>query len=280
MRLNGSHVAPFTFPVMKLDPKVTQQIQAWLNTPETDRDLRAGAELMLSLNRNRALYNAIIHRPDRFKDKLAYELKKHLRIRLDNLTTSEVARLEKTIMPRIEESYDNLPTISVEAELLGVSVAKGRRADHDSLPPEIQELWDSNEQRHRSIVILFNEIKAMADAQPCDRYEKLRILDDLDKTYRLNLEKYDAYVPSAFVAVASDAEITPAKFAESVKAVGAARKTISKYKKVIANNPDDNLKIETAKVKIQAAVNVIKNAGAEFSEATIEELSTIGITFD
>lgn len=280
MRLNGSHVAPFTFPVMKLDPKVTQQIQVWLNTPEADRDIRAGAELMLTLNRNRALYNSLLRRPDKFKDKLVYELKKHLRIRLDNLTTSEVARLEETIIPRIKETVGNPPAISVDAELPEGTVAKGRRADHDSLPPEIQELWNSNEQRHRRIVIVFNEIKAMADAQPCDRYEKLRILDDLDKTYRLNLEKYDAYVPSATEPAATDAETTPAQSAEAVKAVGAARKTISKYKKVIADNPDDTLKFETAKAKIQAAVNVIKNAGAEFSEATIGELSAIGITFE
>lgn len=265
---------------MKLDTKVTQQIQDWLNTPETDRDLRAGAELMLSLNRNRALYNSILHRPDKFKDKLVYELKKHLSIRLDNLTTSEVARLEETIIPRIKETVDSLPVISVDEELPGGSVTKGRRADHDSLPPEIQELWASNEQRYRRIVILFSEIKAMADAQPCDRYEKLRILDDLDKTYRLNLEKYDAYAPSASVAVASDTETSSAQSAEVVKSVGAARKTISKYKNVIANNPDDTLKIETAKVKIQAAVNVIKNAGADFSEATIEKLSAIGVTFE
>lgn len=280
MRLDGSHVAPFTFQDMKLDPKVTLQLQNWLNTPEDERDIRAGAELMLSLNRNRALYNSILMRPDKFKDKLVYELRKHLRIRLDNLTTTEVARLEEEIIPRIEETVGNQPAISVEAELPDGSVAKGRRSDHDSLPPEIRELWNSNEQRHRRIVILFNEIKAMADAQPCDRYEKLRILDDLDKTYRLNLEKYDAYVPSATVASTTETETTPAQSPELVKAVGAARKTISKYKKVIADNPDDTLKFETAKAKIQAAVDVIKNAGAEFSEATIAELTAFGISFD
>lgn len=265
---------------MKLDPKVTLQLQNWLNTPEDERDIRAGAELMLSLNRNRALYNSIMRRPDKFKDKLVYELRKYLRIRLDNLTTTEVARLEEEIIPRIEKTVGNKPAISVEAELPDGSVAKGRRADHDSLPPEIRELWNSNEQRHRRIVILFNEIKAMADAQPCDRYEKLRILDDLDKNYRLNLEKYDAYVTSATVASTTDTETTTAQSQELVKAVGAARKTISKYKKVIADNPDDTLKFDTARAKIQAAVNVIKNAGAEFSEATIAELTALGISFD
>lgn len=265
---------------MKLDPKVTQQIQDWLNTPEADRDIRAGAELMLSLNRNRALYNSIIHRPDKFKEKLVYELRKHLRIRLDNLTTTEVARLEEKIIPRIQATVDTPPAISVEAELPERTVAKGRRADHDTLPPEIRDLWDSNAQRYRRIVVLFNEIKAMADAQPCDRYEKLRILDELDATYRLNLQKYDAYVPSVTVAAPTETEPTPALSAEVVKAVGAARKTISKYKKVIADNPENSPKFETAKSKIQAAVNVVRRAGSEFSEATIAELSAFGISFD
>lgn len=265
---------------MKLDPKVTQQIQDWLNTPDADRDIRAGAELMFSLNRNRALYNSIIRRPDKFKDKLVYELRKHLLIRLDNLTTAEVARLEEKTIPRIKATVDNPPIISTEAEIPEGSVARGRRADHDALPPEIRDLWDSNAQRYRRIVVLFNEIKAMANAQPCDRYEKLRLLDDLDKTYRLNLEKYDAYVPSDTVAEPTETEPTPALSVEAIRAVGAARKTISKYKKVVANNPDNSLKLATAKSKIQAAVNVVRSAGAEFSEATIAELSAIGISFE
>lgn len=259
---------------MKLDPVLTRKVQEWLNAPEHERDIKEGATLMLQLNRNLALYNSIMLRPEKFKDKLIYELKKYLRIRLDNLTVSEVAHMETEVMPRVQETIDSMPVISSDAELPEASVAKGKRADHDSLPASIRELWDSNEQRYRSMVLLFNELKGMSDAQPCDRYEKLRMLDEADKKYRSNLQKYDAYVPAP-----ADAANDQAQSADVVKAVGAARKTISKYKKVIASTEDPE-KIDTAKSKIQAAVGVIQNAGAEFSEATVKELSAIGITFD
>lgn len=49
---------------MSLDPQITRRIQQYLDTPETDRDPVAGASLMLQLNRNRALYNSILRKPE------------------------------------------------------------------------------------------------------------------------------------------------------------------------------------------------------------------------
>lgn len=260
---------------MKLDPVITNKVQEWLNTPDPERDIKEGATLMLQLNRNRALYNSVMMRPDKFRAKLEYELKKYLLMRLDNMTASDVSSMEAEIMPRVQQTVAEAPVISTDAELPAASLARGKRPDHDSLPAHIRELWESNGQRHRNIVILFNELKAMADAQPCDRYEKLRLLDEADKKYRSNLQKYDDYVAPV------DANASaPAQSADMVKAIGAARKAISKYKKIISSNPQDPAKIETAKSKIQAAVGVIKSAGAEFSEATVKELSPFGIIFD
>lgn len=258
---------------MKLDPVLTRKVQEWLDAPESERDIKEGATLMLQLNRNRALYNSVMLRPEKFKDKLVYELKKYLRMRLDDMTVSDVATMEAEVMPRAQETIDTLPVISTDDEIPEGAIAKGRRPDHDSLPAHIRDLWDSNKQRYRKIVLLFNELKAMHDAQPCDRYEKLRLLDEADKKYRNNLQKYDEYV-------ATTSAPAPVVAADQVKAVGAARKTISKYKKIIAANPKDPDKIKTAKSKIQAAVGVIRNAGAEFSDATVRELSSMGISFE
>lgn len=257
-----------------LDPTLTRKVREWLDTPEAERDIPAGATLMLQLNRNRALFNSIIMRPAKYKDKLVYELRKYLRIRLDNMTVSDVARMEAEVMPRVQSTIEEQPVISSDNEIPGAVIAKGKRPDHDSLPAHIRDLWDSNGTLHRKIVLLFNELKAMADAQPCDRYEKLRLLDEADKTYRSNLQKYDEYVAGTPVP-ANVQQQAP----EVTRAIGAARKTISKYRKVIAANPDDPSKIETAKSKIQAAVSVISEAGAEFSEQTVQELTAIGITF-
>lgn len=264
---------------MTLDPQITRKIQQYLDTPPAERDIAAGALLMLQLNRNRALYNSIIRKPEKFAAKLEYELKKYLRIRLDNLTVADVASAEREIMPRacatIGASPEESPSIPVEAELPGARKARGRRPDHDSLPPEVRELWDSNGPRLKKIVIVYNELKAMSDLQPCDRYEKLKILDELDKTYRHNMELYDSYDagPDAVRRAALPD-------ADTARAVSAARKTISKYKRIYAANREDPEKTSVARSKIEAAVGVIRNAGAVFSEQTVRELTAIGIPFD
>lgn len=265
---------------MTLDPQITRKIQQYLDTPPAERDIAAGALLMLQLNRNRALYNSIIRKPEKFAAKLEYELKKYLRIRLDNLTVADVASAEREIMPRacatIGASPEESPSIPVEAELPGARKARGRRPDHDSLPPEVRELWDSNGPRLKKIVIVFNELKAMSDLQPCDRYEKLKILDELDKTYRHNMELYDSYDAGKPDAVRRAA----LPDADTARAVSAARKTISKYKRIYAANREDPEKTAVARSKIEAAVGVIRNAGAVFSEQTVRELTAIGIPFD
>lgn len=260
---------------MVLDPVITNKVQEWLNTPDEERDMREGATLMLQLNRNRALYNSVMMRPDKFRDKLVYELKKYLRMRLDNMTVSDVSSMEAEIMPRVKKTVEDMPVVSVDSEIPNAVRAKGKRPDHDSLPDHVRKLWEANGQLHRRIVLLFNELKAMSDALPCDRYEKLRLLDEADKKYRSNMKKYDDYVaPPVCNACA------PVQSADVVKAIGAARKTISKYKKILTEVNQDPEKIQTAKEKIQSAVAVIRNAGAEFSESTVKELSAFGIIFD
>lgn len=272
---------------MKLDPKVTQAVQDWLNTPEDKRDIVAGARLMLSLNRNRALYNSILRRPEKFVDKLVYELRKHLNIRLANMTMSDVARKEKEVMPLVQQTIDTAPILSTDDELPDGKVALGRRSDHDALPPEIQALWDSNAERYRRIVLLFNELKAMNDLQPCDRFEKVAMLGDLDKTYRDNLRIYDSFVLDTSCSMGD--EVLPASAPEDAlpeegsdpeKAVNNARKTLSKYRKLLPGLPEGDPKRQTAIEKIQAAVDTILGCGAGVADDTKAELEVLGIKFD
>ncbi len=282
--------------LMKLDTKLTQAIQDWINAPEDTRDIKVGADLMLSLNRNRALYNSVLRNPVKYTPKLVYELKKHLRIRLDKMTSLDIIHIEKRVMPSVEEIV-NSPVIDTNAELPSASVAHGRRADHDTLPAEIRELWESNGARHQRIVVLFNELKAMRNAMPCDRYEKLVILDDLDKKYRSNLEIYDNYKvesstsqvseevttddsnvddnPSADSIPATSSEVTT----DNSKTISAARKTLSKYRKLIAKLSVEDARYQTAIDKIQNSISTLIACGAGVSDETKVELSTLGIKF-
>lgn len=273
----------FSF-IMKLDPKVTQAVQDWLNTPGPDRDIKAGAALMLSLNRNRALYNSILKRPDKFLPKLIYELKKHLKIRLDDMTVSDVVRMESTVLPRVESTLTEFPVITPDDELPEGKIAKGKRPDHDSLPAEIQELWNSNAQTYQKMMLLFNECKAesYSGAQPCDIYVKLSVLDKAEKKYRENLARYDSYILNPDPAGAETNEPIDGNDinTDNEKTINNARKTLSKYRSRLAELPEDDPKREEALRKIQDAVSAILACGAGVAPDTQEELTPLGIKFE
>lgn len=301
----------FTRIMNKLDPALTRKIQEWLNTPAPERDIMAGATLYLQLSRNRALYNSVISKPQKYMPKLEYELRKFLRIRLDKMAVADIVRLESEVMPKAAETVEQLHHISTDDELPEATVARGRRFDHDSLPDGIKELWDSNAERHRRIVLLFNELKGMSEMAPCDRYEKLRILEELDRTYRSNLASYDAYVlapvsesvsmepasvPASALTVEDVANDVPAEGADTdaaadeatesapavdiARKIGAARKTVSATKKtLVALNPADE-KAAVLRSKIQDAVDTVRALGGGFSPVQEEELSQLGIVMN
>lgn len=253
-----------------IDKKLTQDIQNWLNTPSDKRDMQQGATMLLQLNRNRAFFNSVIMRPSRYAAKLEYELRKHLNIRLHNMTVSDVAAMEQAVLPRVERTL-SAPSITPDTDFSEGKVAKGKRPDHDSLPAEIQQLWDSNAERYYKINELFNEIKAMADAEPCDRFEKLVILDKTEAAYRKALEAYDSYDTST---------ATPgAPVVADPKRISALRKSISTYKSSIAKTTDDTKK-EALKIKLQSAVSELLSMKVGISETTRTELSALGISLD
>lgn len=255
----------------KLDHQLTENVRRWLMTPAADHNIASGAEMLLALTRNRALHNSFLRKPAKFMPKVEYELRKHLEIRLRDMSGADVAALESRVIPRVAQTVGSLPTISSDDDFPEGTKAKGRRPDHDMLPQEIRDLWESNGPRYRKIVLLFNELKAMADMQPCDRFEKLAMLDDLDSRYRENLALYDAYDPAEPEAAA--------KSAEQTKKVNAARKTLSKYKKRLLSMPADDPSRAEALGKAQAAVDTILASGAGFTDLMKAELHAIGITF-
>ena len=111
-----------------MDNKITEQLTEWLNTPRENRDIPAGAMMLLRLNNNRFLYANILRRPDKFADKLEYELRKHLRIRLDGLTRADVIKLEAQVIPAAKRTLATPPAvISTDDELPEAKVATGPR---------------------------------------------------------------------------------------------------------------------------------------------------------
>ena len=260
-----------------MDYKFTEKIRTWLDTPVNERSIEEGATLLLQLNRNRILHQNIIRRGAKMMPKLEYELKKHLRIRDDGKTLREVVSMEKEVMPVVEKMV-----AKPEAE------HAGKRADHDELPAEIQQLWEGNFERYAKIKALFEELKAMEKLQPCDRYEKLKLLNEAEKAYREALADYDGYVKEkTFHKDEDDKEVhfpinneeQPVDATELATQIGNARKYISegkgKLKKLIEEGNDK--KVDTLRAKIVERVKTIQQVGAPISDDTLAELSELGI---
>ena len=266
-----------------MDEKLTKNIQDWLATPAQDRDIDEGATMLLKLNRNRTLYNNIVRRPERFAGKLEYELRKHLKIRLDGLTVADVARMGREVMPRVEETLHEVPVISTDAELPEGTVARGRRPDHEQLPAEIQALWDGNIENYHKVRDLHHRLKEMEAAPPCDRYEFLKLLDEADRRYRENLARYDGFVfgqePATVVADNTADDQAPEK---DKARINAARKSISKWKAALvkAYGDGDGEKCTEALSKISAAIADLRAASGALGAKVSAELLQLGVDLE
>lgn len=257
--------------MQKIDPVLTASMSDWLNARPAERDIAAGAMMLLQCNRNRALYNSILVRPDKFAGKLEYELRKHLAIRLQGMSTADVARKEAQVMERVGASIASAPedsaVITPDDELPPARKAPGKRRDHDSLPPEIRNLWEGNAERYRKVKALFEELKGMNHLEPCDRYEKLVILDKTEAAYREALRLYDAYDPE-------NPEL-PGQEEERRKRISALRKFISvNLDKAEAMDSDDPDRREAAQ-RLRAAADELLALGAGLAETTHARLDSL-----
>lgn len=214
-----------------MDHQFTRQMQEWLNSKhESDAEIIKGADMLFRLNRNRFYHVRATRQPQAYRTNIEYELNKFLKIRLDNMTIEEVRKMNDIVIPeaqaiiaegeaeKIEENErisenngenqgksekngdsieENASTDDTElpsSDSDGVAVVrKGKRKDHDFLPKEVADLWDINAKRYKEIKSTFETLKAMEDKEPCDRYEHLKILSDLDKKYRADMLTYDSY---------------------------------------------------------------------------------------
>ena len=205
---------------MKIDPKFTAKIQTWLNADESGKNhVIEGAQLLVLINPKNVSYrrflNLALTRPEKIEAKIRYELKTHLRYRLDGLTLEEVNRLDRTVIPETAKIISMGAPETPDTDDVSVSPCSsdadespetategaagpilGRRADHDSLPDDIQKLWEENAELYKDIKALFEELKAMEELPSCQRYDKLQILAAKDERYRKNFAAYDAANPA------------------------------------------------------------------------------------
>ena len=252
-----------------MDEKLTSAIQQWLS--EQPKDVPAGAELLLLLNRNRILYRNILRQPQKLLPKLEYELKKHLQIRLDGYTLRQVVVMQQQLMPAVKHTLEAVATISSEADGPEPEYC-GLRADHDSLPADIQQIPEANRALYFKIKQLYNTLLTMEKAPACDRYEHLKLLKELDATYHQNWQRYDHAAPEG---AAPAAAAMPAP-----KEMEAARKFITrnlpKLETLIATGAKEEA-IATLRQKLEERLDILRRSQADVSEVTARRLQALGV---
>lgn len=204
-----------------IDQKFTEELSKWLSTPRDERDVVAGAELLMRITGNRQFYATAIVRPHVVHDHVEYELKKHLAIRQEGHNVETLRNLELELLAECAEEFgEEASTAEPVEEQAGAEEAdayavpregpvvsspkRGRRADHDALPPAIQALYEDNATRYDQMRKVYQQLLSMADAQPCDRKEHIFQLEKLVKAWADAWAAYDSYDATAVADAAED----------------------------------------------------------------------------
>lgn len=258
----------------KIDIKTTEKISAFLsNENPTEKEAMACAELLASLNHNKALFLTISRRPLHFVNKIKYELKKFLPSLLDGVTMEEVVKMDEELTPvirqHIEEEADEEEAQEKELPLRRAGI----RADHDQLPDEIKSIWGENAARWKNIKKLYYELQEIK--QPCDRYERLKLLKESWYQYRDEMNRYDSFVIGTQIPSEEKKEEATVDF----KDIGAARAYITKNidKLIELKDGEDLDAYAKLRAKVQERVNILVNAQQEFKKETVAKLRLAGI---
>ena len=277
---------------MKIDPKFTEQIARWLEGEHsTQKQIEAGAQLLLSLNRDGAMYQRIMRRPQRELKFLEYKLRRFLHLRQDGKTIKDVIRLNDEIMPVLKTVTDKEPLpVEGQAVLLPVEepvgsdqyVRKGIRPDHDKLPASIQAIWPANAERWKKIKEAYETCKQLTE--PCDRYEYLKVLKDTWYKYKQEMARYDDYRLTADGGSEGEgaADQTPTLTPEQEKELKNADSYISKnlpqMQQLVAAAKEEGFSdeqkkaLENLRQRIQQRVDVLLKCGRTLTDERREQL--------
>ena len=265
-----------------IDQKFTEELSTWLSTPREERDVAAGAELLMRITGNRQFYATAIVRPHVVHDHVEYELQKHLAIRQEGHNVETLRNLERELLAECAEEFGEEASTNelvqeaaaeaTESDAYAVpgeapvvsSTKRGRREDHDALPPAIQALYEDNATRYDQMRKVYQQLLSMADAQPCDRKEHIFQLEKLVKAWADAWAAYDRYDATAVAdaaendAVEDDAPSStpdPSSFANKI---AAAKRYLQKHRKKLreleeAGAAPEELRAEEEKISAKQA---------------------------
>lgn len=297
-----------------IDKLFRARVNEWLEKEKhTEAELAEGALMVLQCNRNRSLYNTIMRRPARYEEKIAYELRKHLRYMTDGLNLDEVKDLERKVLPVIGKAITETEKTADEVEAaMGVRpdgiilpspalsseepyeqtddiVARGKRSDHDTLPEAIRDIWVKNAERYKKIKQAHETCKTLTAA--CDRYEYTKAIAELWADYKKDFDTYDHYVlvpdnDEAGTQTPKEDEVQLS--ADDLKAINNARSYISKNLQKLLDivsrssleDFSEQKEMEGLREKIQQRVDLLINTKQVLTDDLKNLLSEAGITLE
>ena len=187
-----------------MDKEFTLKLQQWVNTPAEERDYEQGALFLLQLTNNKIMYRNISRDPKRHAEFIEFKIKRYLKYRLQNLTHEQVQDMQRKVDSIAAEHALDKVTSSSKKDKEALSEAEqfraGKRADHDTLPDEIQALFVENADIMRKMRELHLQLRKLSEASSTcpdsDRYPFLKEIIELDKRYHRNWQLYDNYAAS------------------------------------------------------------------------------------
>lgn len=167
------------------------KVVAWFAVPESSRSLDEGSRLVVAFTRNRIMFANMQANLERYRDKIFYEMNKIHNMILADMTVETVKAMQQQVTP-IVETYTKQEEPTKTTEL-----AKGKRADHDNLPANIQKCYTDNYDIIMKIRALHAELRSIPDddnaCHASDRFPLLQEMTELDRKYHENWKEYDSY---------------------------------------------------------------------------------------
>lgn len=192
-----------------MDKEFTNKLQTWLNQSREDRDWDEGALMLLQLTGNKIMYRNLSVNPEGKANFIEGKLQQYLEFRLAELTHEQVKEMQHAVEEIVKE-HTEFKSDDNEAK----NFKAGKRADHDTLPEEIQALYVENLDIVHRMRELHLKLRTMSTTDftcaDSDRYPFLKEFIKLDKKLHDNWNVYDHFVTKAETAEsAEEAEAKP-----------------------------------------------------------------------
>lgn len=188
---------------IKRDHRFTERLGLWLKAAPDERDYTEGCIMFLQLTGRVVMYKNLLAVRD--MPRLETELQAKYDFRVRGLTHDQVSEMSahvEKIVESLELSNERkADSCSLNSRPSSLDSKRGKRPDHDTLPPEIQALYVENLSVLRRMREVHLRLRSLSLVDhPCpdsERYPFLKELIGLDKKYRGNWKAYDEYEASS-----------------------------------------------------------------------------------